>query len=518
MANVGNVVRGRRLAWNSVLNLGSGLLISVLSIVFVPLMLRRFGTELYGILSITWVVLANLGWLDFGFSRASVKFVAHDLSLGRPAEASLWAWTALISQTAMGGIGTCLLWNIAPFVVNHIHVQSTERYLVVLTLRLFAFSIPLDFAAQTLTGVLQVGQRFDWVNGLNLVASIGTFCVYGAGMVHGAHFMVVVYGLFGLKIVNLGAAYWGAVMVLPELGSFPDFKSLPKSYRSHLSPMIRYGSWVAVAAASGPLLLYCDQWIVSVIVGVALLPFYTVPFNLLSRLGLFSSSLTLTLFPAFSALNAKTEWGRIEGYFVRANRYLLTVLIPALFVLFVWAPEILRLWIGSDFAAKATLPFRTLSLGFGIALLAPLSGAVLEAIGRPDLVARLYLIEVPLNVAIVWILTKKFGVLGAAMSFGIRAFAETTIIWIILYKVAPFSWKRFLNEGLLPPSLMLGLMGLGAYVIRHARIQSAFDIGATVAILAAYGACVLVLVLDKTDKALMTELFKNYNSGLSWKK
>jgi hypothetical protein len=65
---------------------------------------------------------------------------------------------------------------------------------------------------------------------------------------------------------------------------------------------------------------------------------------------------------------------------------------------------------------------------------------------------------------------------------------------------------------------MLGLMGLGAYVIRPAHVQNAFDIGATVAILAAYGACVLVLVLDKTDKALMAELFKGYNLGLLWKK
>ena len=473
------LVHRKLLAGNSILNLGTGALISVLNLIFVPPMLHTFGTELYGVLSVTWVVLANLSWLDFGFSRASAKYVAHELGLGKPREASMWTWTALLTQTVMGAIGALILWATAPLIVNYIHVTPSQRDLVILTLRVFAFSIPLDFATRSLTGVMQAGQRFDWTNGLSLFSNLFTFAVYAAGIARGANFLLVVYGLFVLRVLNLVGAYWGACRILPELKSLPQLRTLPHTYRNHVLAMVKYGSWVALASIIGPLILYFDQSTVSVILGVAFLPFFAIPFNLLSRLGLFPSSLTSTLFPAFSALQARKDWNKIETYFIRAHRYLLTVLIPTLFVLFVWAPEILRFWISADFSAQATVPFRILAFGYGIGLIAPLSGALIEAAGRPDLLAKLYLVELPLNVLFVWELTKHFGIAGAALSYTIRCLIETLIVWWIVFRAVPFSPNRFLKEGLLTPGSMLLLTGAATFFIRSGHIKSAVDIGMT---------------------------------------
>jgi O-antigen/teichoic acid export membrane protein len=511
------LVHRKLLAGNSILNLGTGTLISVLNLIFVPPMLHTFGTELYGVLSVTWVVLANLSWLDFGFSRASAKYVAHELGLGRPREASMWTWTAVITQTVMGALGAVILWTAAPVIVKYIHVTPNQRDLVILTLRVFAFSIPIDFATRSMSGVIQAGQRFDWMNGLGLFSNLFTFGVYTLGIIYGANFLIIIYGLFALRIVNLIGAYWGACKILPELKSLPNLETLPQSYRSHVYTMIKYGSWVALASVIGPLILYFDQSIVSVIIGVAFLPFYTIPFNLLSRLGLFPSSLTSTLFPAFSALQARVDWHRIEVYFVRAHRYLLTALIPMLFVVYVWAPEILRLWISADFSAQATPAFRVLAFGYGIALLAPLSGALIEAVGRPDLLAKLYLVELPLNVLIVWELTKHFGIVGAALSYTIRCTIETVIVWWIVFRAVKFSYKKFLKEGLLIPSSTLILTGLATLVIRSGSIKSAMDIGMTLVTLALYCFCVWYLILDIKDKQFIYEMASSYRIGASQK-
>jgi O-antigen/teichoic acid export membrane protein len=507
-------IHGKKLAWNSVLSLLTGILIAVLNVIFVPPMLHKFGTGLYGVLSVTWVVLANLSWLDFGFSRASAKYVAMELGLGRPEQAAQWTWTAVFTQTIMGAAGAAILWILAPTIVNHIHVQPDQASLVILTLRLFAFSIPLDFATRSLTGVLQAGQRFDWVNGLGLFANLVTFAVYAAGVARGSHFSVVIYGLFLLRLLNLVGAYWGAVRVLPTLKKFPRFASFRGIYRSHAMAMIRYGSWVTVVSIVGPMILYFDQWMISVILGIALLPFYTIPFNLLSRLGLFPSSLTSTLFPAFSALEARTEWDKIENYFVRAHRYLVTALIPMLFVLFVWAPEILRLWIDADFSQAATPAFRILIWGYGIGLLAPLSGALIEAIGRPDVLAKLYLIELPFNVIIVWTMTKKFGVIGAAMSYSIRNTIETIVVWWLVYRLVPFSGKFFIKMGLLRPGFLLALMIAAAYIIRDGHVRSMFDVSATILALVMYVIGVILFVPDARDR----QIAKSYLFPLAVKK
>lgn len=499
---------GHNLAWNSLLNLGTSVLIVGLNIVFVPLMLHTFGTEFYGVLSVTWMVLANFGWLDFGFSRASARYVSQELARGRHDDAALWTLTAVISQAFLGGLGALLIWYFAPFVVDHIHVQKEHRELVILTLKLFAFSIPIDFANRSITGVMQAGQRFDWVNGLSLFSTLSTFAVYGVGILKGADFRVVVYGLFILRAVNLLASYWGATKVLPALKSLSYLEGLTASYWSRAIVLVRYGLWVASAAVVGPLLLFFDQWMISFLVGVSLLPYYTIPSNLLWRMGIFPTSLTTTLFPAFSALEAKTDWVRIERYFVRAHRYLLSAIIPILFVLYVWGAEILRIWLGSPFAIQATLPLRLLVFGFIIGLLAPLSGALLEAVGRPDMLVKVYLIELPFNIVVVWSLTKYFGVGGAALSYTVRTAVETIILWVVVYRIVPFSVMSLLKNGLLRPSLTMLPFALGAYLMRSASIKNYSDIALTLVLMAAYGLYTYFLVFDSHDRIFGLEFYR----------
>ena len=142
------MTEGRRLFKNSALNLSTGVVIVGLNLLFVPLTLHAFGTELYGILSVTWMVLANLAWLDMGFSRATARFVAQDLSVGKHDKAAVWAWTAVTTQTLLGLAGGVILSCLAPFIVDNIHVQPENRQLVILSLRLFAFAIPVQFATR----------------------------------------------------------------------------------------------------------------------------------------------------------------------------------------------------------------------------------------------------------------------------------------------------------------------------------------------------------------------------------
>lgn len=500
---------GKHLAWNSLLNLGTAVFIAGLNVIFVPLMLHTFGTEFYGVLSVSWMVLGNFAWLDFGFSRASARYVSQELAQGRPDQAALWTATAVVSQTFLGLVGAAAVWAAAPFIVDHIHVQSQNRELVILTMRLFALCIPVDFANRSITGVMQAGQRFDWVNGLGVFSTLSTFAVYGLGIVAGADFKIVVYGLFFLRIVNLLGSYWGATHVLPELKSLSYLETVTESYRSRAIALIRYGWWVASASIVAPLLVLFDQWMISVLIGVSLLPYYTVPSNLLWRLAMFPNSLTTTLFPAFSAMEAKTQWDKIEHYFLRAHRYLLTALIPVLFVLFAWGGEILRLWIGASFAAQATIALRMLVFGFAIGLLAPLSGALLEAVGRPDILVKLYIVELPFNAVIVWSLTKYYGIAGAALSYTVRTVIETVILWVVVYGIVPFSGWALVKKALLRPGLALFVLGAVAYGLRNCTIKNYGAMVLTSALLTAYCGYAYWKILDAQDRRFGLEFYQN---------
>jgi O-antigen/teichoic acid export membrane protein len=505
-ANGAHDVRGGRLAFNSGLNLATGLLVLLLNLLFVPLLIHAFGTELFGVLSVTWMVLANLAWLDLGFSRAAARFVAQELAAGEPERAVAWTWTAVLTQTAIGCCGAASLFLLAPKLVLWLHVAPERRALVTVALQLFAFAVPLDLAARSMTGVLQAGQRFGWVNALTLSTTLGTFAIYGVGILRGADFAFVIYGLFALRFLTLAGTYIAAATVLPALRSFPDFRWIARNYRAHASVMIRFGSWVSVTAFLGMLLLYFDQWLIGFVLGVAVLPFYVVPLTLLSRLAIFPSSLTATLFPAFSALQARADWARIENYFLRSNRYILMILIPILFLLYVWGWEIFRLWIGAQFAAEVALPLRILIIGFAVSLLAPISGSLLEASGKPDLLAKLYMVELPFNFLIVLVLTRQFGIVGAAISYSIRAIIETGLLWIVLYRVLPFSGERLLRQTLVPILPAVAVVATAAWLLDEGRLASVASIAATLVVLAAYGLFAAIFLLDDQDRDMLRAL------------
>ena len=411
-----------------------------------------------------------------------------------------------------------LLCFLAPTIVDHIHVHQHNRDLVILTTRLFAFSIPLDFANRSFTGVLQASQRFDWVNGLTLFNSFATNAVYGITIITGGHFTMVIFGLVALRVINLWCVYAATARVLPEIKSLSSLKVMLGCYWERVTALVKYGCWVATASVIGPLLLYFDQWIVSVMLGVGYLPFYTVPSNLLWRLGLFPNSLTTTLFPAFSAMQVSHDWQRIERIFIRAHRYLLVALAPLLFVIFVWSSEILRVWVSADFSNHASLALRLLIPGFAIGLLAPLSGAVLEGVGRPDTLVKLYAAELPFNLAIVWVLTKNFGIAGAAMSYSIRTVVETLILLCIVYKIVPFSWKALVRQGILRPLIVMAPLAIAALWVRNASLSSPQDIGISLLALAVYCIGIFIGVVDQSDLAMAAGVYrgKKESLGLYW--
>ena len=499
------LTEGKHLAWNSLLNVATAIATSLLAMAFVPVILRRFGTEFYGILSITWMVLANFSWLDFGFSRASARFVAQELANDELERAALWTWTAVASQGCLGVAGALLVYFLAPFITDHIHVDQANRALVILTLRLFGCSIPIDFANRSLTGVLQAAQRFSWVNAISLLSTVCTYTAYGIGIARAGDFKTVVYALFVVRIVGLLATFWAAARVLPGLTTLSCLRGATRTYRSRAIALIRYGWWVASAAIVAPLLAQFDQWMISVIIGVSLLPYYTVPSSLLWRLSFLPGSLATTLFPAFSAMEARTDWSQIESYFVRAHRYLLTVVVPILFVTYIWGGELLRLWVGAPFAAHAELQLKLLVFGFLIGLLAPLSGTLLEAIGRPDILVKLYLAELPFNVVVVWFLTKHMGVAGAALSYTVRTAVETILLWIIVYRVVPFPVAGFLKNGLLRPAALVSMLIVAGAFMHDPSVKSVANIVESLAILALYSALAYRFVFDAKDRAFTIE-------------
>lgn len=192
-----------------------------------------------------------------------------------------------------------------------------------------------------------------------------------------------------------------------------------------------------------------------------------------------------------------------RDYYVRSQRYLLVVVLPLQFVLFVWAPEILRLWVGAEFAAQASGVLRLLLAAIAVGLLAPVSGALLQGAGRPDLLSRVYLAEVPLNMVMMWFLVRGWGIEGAAAGFAVRMLVETALLWAVVHWQFRWPWGEGVGRLLLRAAAAVVALAALSVVLWHPRVTSPLPVAATLAALAAYALFARRFLLDGRDRAFL---------------
>ena len=91
--------------------------------------------------------------------------------------------------------------------------------------------------------------------------------------------------------------------------------------------------------------------------------------------------------------------------------------------------EGLDLWLGKDYAQQSTRVLQWLAIGVFINSLARLPFALIQGIGRPDLTAKLHMIELPFYLLLFWIMIGAYGIEGVAIAWSIRIMVDTIILF-----------------------------------------------------------------------------------------
>ncbi|NOY58371.1 MAG: hypothetical protein GXO75_05495, partial [Calditrichaeota bacterium] len=75
--------------------------------------------------------------------------------------------------------------------------------------------------------------------------------------------------------------------------------------------------------------------------------------------------------------------------------------------------------------------------------------AMVQAVGRPDLTAKLHLIEAPFYLLVLWLLVGKFGIQGAAIAWSLRVFVDTiallSFVHFVIKKKDTVFWQTLLG-------------------------------------------------------------------------
>ena len=166
-----------------------------------------------------------------------------------------------------------------------------------------------------------------------------------------------------------------------------------------------------------------------------------------------------------------------------------------------FAPEILKLWLGSGFANHGVGVLRILAVGVLINCFVQVPSNFLYGLGRPDVVAKLLLAELPFYAPFCYLMVRGAGIDGAAFAWSIRVTVEVLLMIFLAH--------RFLYMPLVPVrergafrafTLATGFVAFLMVTTAGSSLNIWARGGIAVIMLAAYGWAVWRWALDDADR------------------
>ena len=367
--------------------------------------------------------------------------------------------------------------------------QDTKTSFIIL-----AAALPLVIAGNAFRGVLEAAQHFHVVNYVKLPATVCIYLLPALALPLGLGLPGIV---FLLALARLGAmvAYAAACLRL-----FPGLRSDLHFDRQLLRTLLVYGGWVTVSNLVSPLLAYMDRFLIGMLASVAAVGYYSAPYEMVTRAWVLPASLASTIFPAFSTLQATDSAKRNEELCARSLKSILLILGPPLLLVIAFARQILEFWLGADYAAQATPVLQILAGGVLVNSLAQILFSLLQGLGRPDLVAKFHLIELPLYASLLWVLLKQMGIAGAALAWTVRVSADALLLFVAMFQLKLVSWHSLVRNGLRKSTAAVSAFGAllaGLWLTSQSMWLRGLSAGLLVS---GFGFVTWVYVLDLRDK------------------
>ena len=418
MKDDSSVARNTR--WNF---LGTGIPI-IAAIVAIPLLIRGLGTERFGVLAISWVVLGYFALFDLGLGRATTKFVSEYIERKELKKLPNLVWNSLAAHVALGLVGGGILAMLARWLTQmFFNVPNYLQYESLNAFYLLAISVPSIVAIACLRGVLEAIQRFDLVNAVKIPASVINYLAPLIVLHYTNDLAAVVGVIVASRFVVLVVYFYLCLRALPVLKS--GFGFAPEV----IKPLIGFGGWLTVSSLITPIILFLDRFFIAAIFTIVAVTYYVTPYEVVTKLWIFSASLLAALFPVFSAMSVSRAH-EIRALSWRAFHFLLFLVTPLVGILLTFGRELLEVWVGHTFAVESTAVAKWLAVGVLINILAQVPYTVLQGTGRADVVAKLQLAELPFYAALAWYLSGIFGTVGVAMAWSVRALADAGMLSI----------------------------------------------------------------------------------------
>ena len=494
----------RILSVSAAWNLAGYIVPFAVGVITIPRLIHGLGVERFGILTLAWVLIGAFSIFDFGLGRALTQVVATALGRGAIGELAPIVWSSLLLMFVSGVVGAGIVVALAPALVHSwlripLWLQSESLG----AFYLLALGLPVVVVSAGLRGILEAQQRFDLSNLVRIPLGAYTFVGPLVILVWTNSLVASVLVLLVGRLVAAIAYVWLCLRVTPGLARRPQIRL------ANMITVLGLGAWISVSNFISPVIAYADRFVIGAAVSVAAVAYYAAPYDLVVRALFIPSAIASVFFPAF-ALSFVSNPKRTDRLLIQASKYLLILMFPILLTTVVFANEGLRIWLGGDFARHGMRVLQLLAIGVFANGLAQLPFALIQAAGKPDLTAKLHVIEALIYLPTLWGLIAVAGIEGAALAWMLRVLVDMIAQFALAGRLLP-DRPRAITRLAVPLAVTVALLVGATFLPSNLAVKAAF-VGITIG---AFAAGSWFGLLSREERALATRPFAAISSAVS---
>lgn len=336
-----------------------------------------------------------------------------------------------------------------------------------------SIGIPFVIISSSLRGTLEAYHAFKELTNTQILIAVLTY----SGLIIISYYDNVSYLIGWLSLQKIFISLFFYLHIKKHLKlrySISSFKAIHAKY------LFTFGGWVTISSIVSPLIETMDRLIIGAQKTMSSLAFYSVPIDLIKRLGILPSSISLVIFPIFSRANSDKDPPKniLYNTSFEAVLFLGSMLV---FFLISLSKEILAIWLTPEFSENAHLLLQIIAIGGLFNFLARIPLSIIQGSGKPNISAKFHLFELPVYLLALILLIHFYGLPGAAIAASLRmtidflllhSYAvknngvEAKIIHLIIGALVPLSIAFYVstlnNMGLKLTLVVLGLISIVA--------------------------------------------------------